>query len=83
MEGHQDISLDWFDRLVPEVGGGESAEDLELPRNIAGGSQGARPKFVAQLSQDGARLRSSAAMATRLAACPCQTPRDDGCAQHR
>ncbi|MDS9469950.1 type II toxin-antitoxin system HipA family toxin [Paracoccus sp. MBLB3053] len=52
-----EISLDWFDRLVPEVGHGATAEDLERLRMMAGGSQGARPKFVAQLSQDGARLR--------------------------
>lgn len=51
------ISLDWFDRLVPEVGGDASAEDLERLRNMAGGSQGARPKFVAQILQDGTRLR--------------------------
>lgn len=53
----EDISLDWFDRLVPEVGGGATAEDLERLRHMAGGSQGARPKFVAQISADGARLR--------------------------
>lgn len=53
----EDFSLDWFDRLVPEVGGGATAEDLERLRSMAGGSQGARPKFVAQLSSDSARLR--------------------------
>jgi len=53
----EEISLDWFDRLVPEVGNGAAAEDLERLRMMAGGSQGARPKFVAQLSEDGALLR--------------------------
>jgi serine/threonine-protein kinase HipA len=56
-EAEKDISLDWFDHLVPEIGGATSAEDLERLRKIAGGSQGARPKFVAQLSIDGTRLR--------------------------
>ncbi|GGH59639.1 hypothetical protein GVY41_15545 [Frigidibacter albus] len=51
------LILDWFDRLVPEVGNGAAAEDLERLRMMAGGSQGARPKFVAQLSEDGALLR--------------------------
>lgn len=53
-----EISLDWFDQLVPEVGGSATAEDLERLRMMAGGSQGARPKFVAQISDDGSRLRS-------------------------
>ena len=54
----EEISLDWFDKLVPEVGGAATAEDLERLRMMAGGSQGARPKFVAQISDDGSRLRS-------------------------
>ncbi|TGD44735.1 type II toxin-antitoxin system HipA family toxin [Pseudotabrizicola sediminis] len=54
----EEISLDWFDRLVPKVGGAATADDLERLRMMAGGSQGARPKFVAQLSDDGSRLRS-------------------------
>lgn len=53
----EEISLDWFDRLVPTVGEDTSADDLERLRTMAGGSQGARPKFVAQLSDDGTRLR--------------------------
>ena len=53
-----EINLDWFDRLVPEVGRGATVDDLERLRMMAGGSQGARPKFVAQISDDGARLRS-------------------------
>lgn len=57
-EGQEEISLDWFDRLAPEVGGAATAQDLERLRRMAGGSQGARPKFVAQISGDGARLRS-------------------------
>jgi len=56
-EPQEDISLDWFDRLVPEVGGAATADDLERLRMMAGGSQGARPKFVAQISNDGAQLR--------------------------
>ncbi|MCA0423363.1 MAG: type II toxin-antitoxin system HipA family toxin [Proteobacteria bacterium] len=57
-EQQDGISLDWFDRLVPEVGGGATTEDLERLRLMTGGSQGARPKFVAQLSDDGTQLRS-------------------------
>ncbi|MFC3180652.1 type II toxin-antitoxin system HipA family toxin [Cypionkella sinensis] len=57
-EPHDEISLDWFDRLVPEVGGAATADDLERLRMMAGGSQGARPKFVAQISSDNSRLRS-------------------------
>lgn len=53
----KDISLDWFDRLVPSVGEETSAYDLKRLRAMAGGSQGARPKFVAQLTDDGTRLR--------------------------
>ncbi|MCG6112279.1 MAG: type II toxin-antitoxin system HipA family toxin [Paracoccus sp.] len=53
----EDISLDWFDRLVPSVGEETIADDLERLCAMAGGSQGARPKFVAQLSDDGTRLR--------------------------
>ncbi len=53
-----EISLDWFDRLVPEIGAATTPEDLERLRQIAGGSQGARPKFVAQLSPEGDRLCS-------------------------
>lgn len=56
-EAQDQISLDWFDRLVPEVGGAATADDLEQLRMMAGGSQGARPKFVAQISNDGAQLR--------------------------
>lgn len=57
-EPHDEISLDWFDRLVPQVGGAATADDLERLRMMAGGSQGARPKFVAQISADNSRLRS-------------------------
>lgn len=56
-EAQEEISLDWFDRLVPEVGGDATADDLERLRRMTGGSQGARPKFVAQLSDDGKHLR--------------------------
>ena len=56
-EPQAEIDLDWFDRLVPEAGHGAVAEDLERLRAMAGGSQGARPKFVAQLAEDGTRLR--------------------------
>lgn len=57
-DAEDDLSLDWFDRLVPEVGSGATAEDLERLRHMAGGSQGARPKFVAQVSDDDRNLRS-------------------------
>jgi len=50
------FDLDWFERLVPEVDGA-TADELERLRAVAGGSQGARPKFVAQLAADGAQLR--------------------------
>ena len=53
----QDVSLDWFDGLVPMVGQGAAADDLERLRAMAGGSHGARPKFVAQIDADTARLR--------------------------
>ncbi|NYS26829.1 HipA N-terminal domain-containing protein [Rhodobacteraceae bacterium 2376] len=33
------IDLDWFDRLVPEVGTSVAADDLERLRAMAGGSQ--------------------------------------------
>lgn len=56
-EPQEAIDLDWFERLVPEAGHGAVAEDLERLRVMAGGSQGARPKFVAQLADDGTRLR--------------------------
>ena len=56
-EPQETIDLDWFDRLVPEAGGAAAAGDLERLRAMAGGSQGARPKFVAQLAEDGTRLR--------------------------
>lgn len=52
-----EIDLSWFEHLVPEIDGQVAAEDLERLRAIAGGSQGARPKFVAQLSPDGTQLR--------------------------
>lgn len=52
-----EIDLDWFARLVPEVQGAATADELERLRAVAGGSQGARPKFVAQLSAEGAHLR--------------------------
>ena len=52
-----EIDLGWFEHLVPEIEGQVAAQDLERLRAIAGGSQGARPKFVAQLSPDGNRLR--------------------------
>lgn len=54
----KEISLDWFDRLVPELDHGIAIDDLERLRHMAGGSQGARPKFVAQLAEQGTQLRS-------------------------
>ncbi|MBW6419356.1 type II toxin-antitoxin system HipA family toxin [Celeribacter sp. PS-C1] len=51
-----DLDLDWFDGLVPEIGNDVAAEDLERLRGIAGGSQGARPKFVAILDEANERL---------------------------
>ncbi|WP_460273918.1 type II toxin-antitoxin system HipA family toxin [Celeribacter sp. ULVN23_4] len=51
-----DLDLDWFDGLVPEIGNDVASKDLERLRGIAGGSQGARPKFVAILDGKNARL---------------------------
>jgi serine/threonine-protein kinase HipA len=47
------IDLDWFARLVPDVESGIAIVELDRLRGMAGGSQGARPKFVAQLAPDG------------------------------
>ncbi len=52
----EELDLDWFDGLVPEIGHDVAAEDLERLRAIAGGSQGARPKFVAILDGMNKRL---------------------------
>lgn len=51
------INLDWFARLVPKVESGITTTELNRLRTMAGGSQGARPKFLAQLAADG-QLRS-------------------------
>ncbi|WP_417271116.1 type II toxin-antitoxin system HipA family toxin [Celeribacter sp.] len=51
-----ELDLDWFDGLVPEIGRDIAAEDLERLRCIGGGSQGARPKFVAVLDEENTRL---------------------------
>ena len=47
------IDLDWFAQLVPQVESGIATTELDRLRRMAGGSQGARPKFVAQLAPDG------------------------------
>lgn len=54
--GDADPDLDWFEALIPRIEEGAGAEDLMRLRAVAGGSQGARPKFVAQLGP-GAALR--------------------------
>ena len=51
------IDLVWFEDIVPIVADGASAEDLSRLRVISGGSQGARPKFMAQLGVDRKTLR--------------------------
>ncbi|MCL4068928.1 type II toxin-antitoxin system HipA family toxin [Pseudomonas sp. GX19020] len=51
------LDLAWFEEIIPQVGAGASAEDLSRLRVISGGSQGARPKFVAQLHEDMRSLR--------------------------
>ncbi|GGG85178.1 toxin HipA [Salipiger pallidus] len=51
-----EIDLRWFEEIIPHVEDGASAEDLARLRKISGGSQGARPKFVAQMK--GSQLRS-------------------------
>lgn len=50
------VDLDWFDGLVPKVGNDLASEDLERLRGMAGGSQGARPKFVAIIDKDNSQL---------------------------
>ena len=57
-QAEREISLDWFDRLVPELDQGVGVDDLQRLRHMAGGSQGARPKFVAQISAGAKVLRS-------------------------
>lgn len=52
-----DIDIGWFEELIPQVEDGASVEDLSRLRVISGGSQGARPKFVAQLNSDMRALR--------------------------
>lgn len=52
----KDVDLDWFDGLVPKVGNDLVSEDLERLRGMAGGSQGARPKFVAIIDRDNSQL---------------------------
>ncbi|MCP4827181.1 MAG: type II toxin-antitoxin system HipA family toxin [Shimia sp.] len=44
-----DIDLEWFENVVSRVEDGASIEELQTLRAISGGSQGARPKFVAQI----------------------------------
>ncbi|KAA8607728.1 hypothetical protein AL036_09620 [Salipiger aestuarii] len=51
------IDLGWFEDIIPRIEDGASADDLTRLRAISGGSQGARPKFVAQMNATGA-LRS-------------------------
>lgn len=43
------IDLEWFENVVPRVEDGASIEELQTLRAISGGSQGTRPKFVAQI----------------------------------
>lgn len=45
-------TLAWFEDLIPRVEGDASIDDLRQLRAATGGSQGARPKFVAQLHTD-------------------------------
>jgi serine/threonine-protein kinase HipA len=52
----KDVDLDWFDGLVPKVGNDLASEDLERLRGMAGGSQGARPKFVAIIDKGNSQL---------------------------
>ncbi len=51
------IDLDWFARLADAIGEDTPAEDLRRLRENAGGSAGARPKFVALLNPDRGLLR--------------------------
>lgn len=51
------IDLGWFEEIIPHVEDGASAADLSRLRIISGGSQGARPKFMAQIHEDMRTLR--------------------------
>lgn len=52
-----DVALPWFEDAVARVEEGAAADELARLRVIAGGSLGARPKFVALLDPAGERLR--------------------------
>ena len=46
---HGTPTIAWFEDLIPRVEDNASIEDLRRLRAATGGSQGARPKFVAQM----------------------------------
>lgn len=54
---NESIDLGWFEEIIPQVMNGASAADLSRLRVMSGGSQGARPKFVAQINDDMHSLR--------------------------
>ena len=51
------IDLEWFADLATSMGEDASVEDLSKARAAAGGSAGARPKFVALLDEETGRVR--------------------------
>ena len=55
-DGPGEIDLGWFESIIPRVEEDATADELTRLRRISGGSQGARPKFVAQMN--GECLRS-------------------------
>lgn len=58
------IDLGWFEEIIPHVEDGAAAADLSRLRIMSGGSQGARPKFVAQIHDDMRTLRDHRAPVT-------------------
>lgn len=55
--GPNSVDLGWFADLAASMGENASVDDLRRARAAAGGSAGARPKFVALLDAETGRLR--------------------------
>ncbi|SCZ60412.1 serine/threonine-protein kinase HipA [Epibacterium ulvae] len=52
-----DIDLGWFEHNVARIEEISDIDVLQRLRALSGGSQGARPKFMAQIAEDGVTLR--------------------------
>ena len=61
----EDMNLEWFSGCVASLDDGASIEELLQLRLAAGGAHGDQPKFLAQMSTDGTRLRSHRNRLTR------------------